>query len=360
MLEPRLKPPASGDHVSVARLNTWWYVACAARDLSDKPMPVRILGIPMVLFRDSSGRAAALLDRCPHRNVPLSLGRVSDDGRLECVYHGWRFDGAGRCTHVPALCNDRNPDARRVEAFPTREQDGLIWVLPNAAGEASAEPFALPLTQAPGYATVIREVSVEGTLHAAVENALDVPHTAFLHGGLFRTAAARNRIQAVVRRWHDRVEAQYIGEPRPSGLAARLISPSGGEVSHWDRFFLPSVAQVEYRIGDENHFLVTTAMTPVSDFQTRMFAVISFKLRVPARLVLPILEPLAMRIFKQDAEILAAQTATIREFGGEAFLSTEIDILGAHIWRLLKRAEQGTLEAPRDQPEVEREVTLEV
>ena len=59
-----------------------------------------IAGVPLVLFR-SLGRAGALVDRCPHRNVPLSLGRVLPDGRLECAYHGWQFDTAGNCIDMP-------------------------------------------------------------------------------------------------------------------------------------------------------------------------------------------------------------------------------------------------------------------
>ena len=91
----RLRPPshfASDDH---------WYVACLSADLSrkgDRPVKRTILGSPLVLFRDAEGRAAALVDRCPHRNAPLSFGRIRPDDRtLECGYHGWRFDGAGRC-----------------------------------------------------------------------------------------------------------------------------------------------------------------------------------------------------------------------------------------------------------------------
>ena len=41
--------------------------------------------------RDSAGRPSALVDRCPHRNLALSLGTVHPDGNLECAYHGWRF-----------------------------------------------------------------------------------------------------------------------------------------------------------------------------------------------------------------------------------------------------------------------------
>jgi hypothetical protein len=165
----------------------------------------------------------------------------------------------------------------------------------------------------------VREVETEATLHATLENALDVPHTAYLHRGLFR-GGKRHEISATVRRSGDRVEAQYDGEPRPSGIAGRVLSPGGGTVEHWDRFILPSIAQVEYRLGTDVHFLVTSLCTPVSDFRTRMFAVVEFKTRFPALAVQRLLEPFALRIFGQDAEILRAQADNIRRFGGEQFV----------------------------------------
>ena len=73
-----------------------------------------------------------------------------------------------------------------------------------------------------------------------------------------------------MRRTARSVEAEYVGEPRPSGLVGRILAPGGGLVRHWDRFFLPSVAQVEYRLGDVTHFLITALCTPVSDFHTRL------------------------------------------------------------------------------------------
>ncbi len=352
-LEPRLTPPATRGHTSVARLPAFWYVACQSRELGTQPTRRTILGIPIALFRNGQGQIGALLDRCPHRNVPLSEGKVLETGYLECRYHGWQFDVTGLCKLVPGLCGPSEAKGRRAEGFPVREQDGLIWVYPTPDAAPQREPFSLPLVSQREYTTVVREVSVTASVHAAAENALDVPHTAYLHRGLFRSGT-RNKIEAVVRRWHDRVEAEYVGEPRPPGLVGRLLSPSGGTVEHWDRFYLPSVAQVEYRLGPENHILVTTAMTPVSDFDTRMIAVISFRLRLPSRLVKLFLTPLAMRIFRQDAEILERQTDAIRRFGGEQFMSTDVDVLGREIWRLLRRAERGEAEPSPDEPTVRR------
>jgi phenylpropionate dioxygenase-like ring-hydroxylating dioxygenase large terminal subunit len=342
--EPKLAPPATKRHLSVARLARWWYVACESRELRDAPLARTVIGVPLVLFRDASGQAAALLDRCPHRNVPLSLGRVVDAGRLECAYHGWQFDGAGACRVVPGLLADGDGaerGTRRAPAFVVREQSGVVWVWPTPDEAPTGAPFALPYAGAPGYATVMRVLEMDATLHAVVENALDVPHTAFLHRGLFR-GGVRHEVTAIVRRTADQVEAEYVGEPRPEGFVGRMLAPGGGVVQHWDRFVLPSVAQVEYRLG-ANHLVVTSLCTPVTDTRTRMFAVVSIKLRALTGLAARLVQPLALRIFRQDARILAAQTDVIRRFGGEQYMSTELDMVGPQVWRLLKHAEAGTL-----------------
>ncbi len=84
------------------------------------------------------------------------------------------------------------------------------------------------------------------------------------------------------------------------------------------------------------------------EFRTRLYAAIDFRTRFPGRLVRSILTPIALRIFRQDASILREQTNAIRRFGGEHSVSTEIDILGLQILRLLKRAEQGPPELYED------------
>jgi phenylpropionate dioxygenase-like ring-hydroxylating dioxygenase large terminal subunit len=336
---PRLQPPSTKGHLSVARLSNYWYFACRSRELGRRPLACTVLGTPLVLFRAAGDKPAALLDRCPHRNAPLSIGRLVGDGRLECAYHGWQFDGGGACRLIPGLGNGDDRD-RRATAFPVFERDGVVWVYPSSEHTPDGVPPVLSPPEGDGYTTVVREVSAESTLHAMLENALDVPHTAYLHRGLFR-GGSKHEITAVVRRSADRVEAEYLGEPRPEGVVGRLLSPSGGVVEHTDRFILPSIAQVEYRLGRENHFLVTSLCTPVSDFHTRMLAIVNFKTRLPGPLLKLVLEPFAMRIFRQDARILQQQSDNIRRFGGEQFMSTEIDFLGPHIWRLLKQAENG-------------------
>jgi len=363
----RLVPPATKPHISVFRVARAWYVLALSQALRDRPLPVTLLGTPLVLFRTRSGRAATLLDRCPHRNVPLSAGRVVGE-HLQCGYHGWELDADGACKTVPGLIEALAPDGRgrRALALPTREQDGFVWVWgdPESAPGPDDRPFTFPaLGSDEGYTVVRREVAARGSLHATIENALDVPHTAFLHGGLFRTQTTRNPIRAELARHRTHVVCEYIGEPRPSGLVGRVLSPSGGIVEHFDRFFLPSIAQVEYRIGDENHFVVTSACTPVGDFETRLFALVQFRTRFPGVLVKLVLDPIARRIFAQDARMLALQTDVVRRFGGEQFESTDVDLMGPQIYRLMKDAAEGRtpgshLATPAEAPAFTRSIEL--
>src|SRR4051812_19770088 len=212
---------------SVVKLPDAWFIVCTAAALKNKPLAFTLQGVPLVVFRTLEGRPAALLDRCPHRNVPLSLGRVTEEGQLQCAYHGWRFDSSGACKAVPGLVSEQDValKARAAEAYPAQQQDGFIWVYSTAGERPEQGPYRFPLLDDARYSTVRRVYHVAATVHATVENALDVPHTAFLHGGLFRTADKKNEVEVVVRRHATYAEAEYLGEPRPPGLAGRLLAP---------------------------------------------------------------------------------------------------------------------------------------
>ena len=319
-----------------------WFIACTSAQLRSTPLAVTIQHKPLVLFRSRGGTPTALTDRCPHRNVPLSMGAVRG-GELECAYHGWRFDGAGQCVAVPGLVEGEVAlKSRCAERFATRELDGFIWVYATPGVDEPKEgPFRFPHLDDGAYSTVRREFRVEASLHAAVENTLDVPHTAFLHGGLFRTPEKKNVIDVVVQRHARSAEAHFHGEPAPRGLVGWLLAPQGGVVEHTDRFLLPCVAQVEYRLGAKSHVVATTAFTPLDDDACLVFAVVTYRLPVPGWLVKPFVAPVATRIFAQDAVVLAKQRAQIRRFGGEKYTSTELDVLGPQVTRLLKQAASG-------------------
>lgn len=321
----------------------YWYPVAREGSVKRTPQRVVVFGIPYVLYRDSSGAPIAHIDRCPHRNVPLSGGRCGHDDTLECPYHGWRFRPDGSCAAIPGSTKPPSPH-HRVDTYPTAVRYGIVWICPHLEGPVR-DIATLPTFGANGYTSLIRQVWYPAGLFATVENALDVPHTSILHRGLFRNER-RHRIKVTTRRYRDFAEAHYEGEPPPSGLVARALSLGGPRqltVDHWDRFFCPNLLQVEYRLGSRVHFLVSGFCTPVSPERTELFAVVT--VRTPyfkwlERALLALIEPLAMRVYRQDFEILRAQRETVETFGGERFLFAETDVLGTAITRLLKEAAQ--------------------
>jgi phenylpropionate dioxygenase-like ring-hydroxylating dioxygenase large terminal subunit len=343
---------------SVARVPDAWYAACRSDELGREPLGRTILGLPVVVFRDGQGGAGALLDRCAHRNVPLSAGEVDGAGRLACPYHGWRYDRTGACREVPGLLDGSDPEGREraVPAFATFERDGFVWVWARPDGEPRGEPVRIPCADDPEYVVVVREYDVECTLHAALENALDVPHTAFVHRGDFRGKGS-HEIEAARRRIPGGIEVEYVGEAPLSGPET---GPDGRPVvsEHWDRFLLPSVAQVEYRTPPDRHLISTLPHTPVGDFRTRFWLVSCW--RVPRERhaeLRPLIEKQLDTILGQDVEILRAQTRRIRELGGESYRSTELDLMGPEILRMLRQAERGL---PVDTAAIDRRVRLRV
>lgn len=328
------------ERTSYVRVTDDWYVVCRSDELRQKPRSSTLFGQPIVVFRSKTG-VACLLDRCPHRNVPLSEGKVRA-GRIECPYHGWQFDRTGACRFIPCLDGVPEAKSRKAPSFAAVEQDGYVWVYAEPDVEPERRPFRFPHMDDDAYVKVRSELTMDGTIHAVAENALDVPHTAFLHGGLFRKASRRHPIDVIIRRSGDRAEAEYLGEPAPTGVLGKILAPGGGVVTHWDRFVLPSITQVEYRLGDDTQIVTTAALTPITPRRTKLFGMSA--LRTPLRrsqaALARLLKPLALVVLKQDADILRIQAEAIRSFGGESLISTDADVLGPHIFRLLKNAEQ--------------------
>lgn len=109
------------------------------------PIAVHCGTTDIVCFRDKDGTARSLLDQCLHRRAPLSLGKIAEEGWVECPYHGWRYDGSnGRCMKVPNLSSaERVPTSYRVPAYATVERDGFIHVWSGGDEEPSDEPPTL-------------------------------------------------------------------------------------------------------------------------------------------------------------------------------------------------------------------------
>jgi phenylpropionate dioxygenase-like ring-hydroxylating dioxygenase large terminal subunit len=266
------------------------------------------------------------------------------DGELQCAYHGWRFGPEGQCRAIPAsVRSGGRGEAHAAAPRPLRAQQGFLWVCPDEVAP-DAPPPRFPHLEDPAYASTVQVRDMPASLAATAENILDVPHTAFLHGGWFRKAPSR-RIRAEIERGDAHARARFDGEAAPGGLLGWLLAPGVDAIAHEDRFELPAQAHVEYRVG-ESHLAITSALTPVGPHHTRITAVASIKLRFASRAVAWLAGPAARRVLAQDAAILEGVSENARRFPEARSVSTEVDLLGPHIARLLRDAAHGAPTPP--------------
>ena len=106
----------------------FWYPVCLTDELTDDaPLRAQILNLRFAAFRDTEGRAHVLADTCVHRGGSLSKGTVVGDC-IACPYHGWQFDAAGKCMHIPVLGEDAKLPARaKVDSYPVIERYGIVF-----------------------------------------------------------------------------------------------------------------------------------------------------------------------------------------------------------------------------------------
>lgn len=114
-------------------LRNHWYPVAEVADVDgaasgSSPRAVRLFGEDFVLWATSSGSYSLSQAYCPHRSAHLSGGWVND-GDIVCPYHGWAFDGTGRCTHIPQMEPDLPVPARaHLATFPAQAHYGVVWV----------------------------------------------------------------------------------------------------------------------------------------------------------------------------------------------------------------------------------------
>jgi phenylpropionate dioxygenase-like ring-hydroxylating dioxygenase large terminal subunit len=160
----------------------FWYAAERSENVTDKPVKVRMLGQDFVLFREADGTARCLSDTCVHRGGSLGLGKLRN-GLVECPYHGWRFNGAGRCQRIPSLGAGANVPARaRVDSYPTVERYDLVFTFLGDLPEQE-RPGILEVKEwgQPGWTCLPFTFEWPVNVTRSVENSLDAPHVEFVH-----------------------------------------------------------------------------------------------------------------------------------------------------------------------------------
>uniref|UniRef100_F3Y662 Predicted Rieske-[2Fe-2s]-domain protein n=1 Tax=Stigmatella aurantiaca TaxID=41 RepID=F3Y662_STIAU len=150
----------------------FWHPVIPSKELKDKPLAVTVAGKQIALFRTADGNVGALEDRCPHRRMKLSVGKVEGD-RLVCPYHGWSIDRTGE---VRAPIHNNEPMRSCATHYSATEQHGAIWIK-NASSEAP-----LPQLHKPDHrcAFVMRH-RMEAPLEVVLDNFVELDHSVTTH-----------------------------------------------------------------------------------------------------------------------------------------------------------------------------------
>lgn len=249
-------------------INVWYVAERAAHLKAGTPLHVKMLGRDFVLFRDHQGRAACLANVCSHRGASLAAGRCRDDGTVACPYHGWRFDRDGQCTRIPAEADPTKvPASAKVDAYPTVEKDGLIWVFLGDQPDAVPAPFDIPEIGNPAYRQLDFNEVWNCSYHRAVEIDLDYVHSHFVHGAWGEEHRARPPVH-VVEDWTDQGFASHlIARSQPNRGLWRFLRKEGKGVPSYLKFKLPGFCRrVQVFIGGEGspmHFVFYHFATPI-------------------------------------------------------------------------------------------------
>jgi len=160
----------------------FWYPMAVGEELADSPVPVRCMGLDFVLFRDGAGQARCLSNTCVHRGGSLAGGKVAGDC-VQCPYHGWEFDGDGRCQRIPSLGPDaRIPARTRADAYPVQERWGLVFAYLGDLPEGERPPLLEVAEEGQdGWRLTMQHFELRSNYQRSVENGLDPAHNEFVH-----------------------------------------------------------------------------------------------------------------------------------------------------------------------------------
>ncbi|MEL6937932.1 MAG: aromatic ring-hydroxylating dioxygenase subunit alpha [Cyanobacteria bacterium J06598_1] len=115
-----------------------WYIVCPSDRIPKKRIQsFDLCGQRIAIFRGEDGQLRALDAYCPHMGTDLGIGDVVGN-QARCFFHHWAFDGTGQCQDIP--CQKQIPPGARLQAYPTEEKYGFIWVYPEAIRDAVDAP----------------------------------------------------------------------------------------------------------------------------------------------------------------------------------------------------------------------------
>jgi vanillate O-demethylase monooxygenase subunit len=163
-------------------LSNFWHAVTFSDAVTDKPVLVHLLDVPILLYRAGKNVVAAR-DLCIHRGVPLSAGWI-DGEEIVCAYHGFRYGQGGRCTRIPAHPGTPIPAKLQLATYNCQERYGLVWVCLSEKPAAPLPDF--PYAEDSSFRSFhIRPLKWKASAGRQVESFCDIAHFAWLHSDTF-------------------------------------------------------------------------------------------------------------------------------------------------------------------------------
>jgi phenylpropionate dioxygenase-like ring-hydroxylating dioxygenase large terminal subunit len=281
-----------------------WYPIALAADVGYAPHKAMLLDEPLVAYR-VKGELVVARDVCPHRGVPLTLGRHDGEG-IVCRYHGLRYGVGGRCNRIPASPNLPIPAALKLITYAAVERYGLIWAC--LTPEAGATPVipSMPHWDDPDYQQIVCPiVDINCFAGRQLEGFLDVAHFGFVHADTFGDPDNVEIPSYAPKQTPEGFEVDYRSTVGNYPIGADGRAPRDFE---WLRHFeahLPFTATLTIHFPDAGRLVIMNAASPVSARQTRLFAPIArnFDKHIPVAEV----HAFNLRVFEEDRLIVETQ-----------------------------------------------------
>lgn len=261
-------------------LTNLWYVAEWSAKVKDEPVKARLLGQNLVLFRDKTGQVNCLSDICIHRGGSLSNGWTTERDCVACPYHGWEFDAEGKVQFIPSRGEGGDvPDRARIDAYPTEERYGMIWVF---MGDLPAEErYPIPpfpeFDDRDNWRPVEAEFTWNADVSRVVENGIDIAHTSFVHPGFgYREMADKNHMVKMQRDEYSGSSSCVLYPPPMQGNAGlmRFARKDKAETHVHPAFYLSGhCVRLHIQVNSWMEMIIFDANSPIDENTTRSFVV---------------------------------------------------------------------------------------
>ncbi|HEX4378155.1 MAG TPA: aromatic ring-hydroxylating dioxygenase subunit alpha [Steroidobacteraceae bacterium] len=262
------------DPVDWEKLARHWYPIALAREVTAGPLALTLLDAPLVMY-GVNGKLVLADDICPHRGVPLSLGRHIGEA-VACAYHGLRFGADGRCVHIPAQPHLPIPVNLHLKTYPTLERYGLIWTClrhDDPAG-AAAVPEMPHWDEADFQQIVCPSIDIDAFAGRQMEGFLDVAHFGFVHKATFGDPGNTVVPRYVPKTTSTGFEVEYRSTVSNYPIGRDRGPPDFEWLRHF-RVHLPFTATLTVHFPGDGRLVIMNAATPISARKTRLFVPIA-------------------------------------------------------------------------------------